>query len=209
MSVLLFVSDVDGAPLASSPLAASLAKQSDSGWTLDPATVEPFATVLVDHRSSLERETVAFLRSALEDHPEVDAVIGDATVGGERQLRPAYSPTRLAGAPTELDLVAIRGHAPHGSLTARLDAISASILRSSPTCRRRCRIEGGDGNDSLAIGPVTRLGGRPPLTPIEQATFVIPTAGHGTRMAGDWSSRQSSRRGMRPAVGRDPARRRR
>ena len=76
MSVLLFVSDVVGEPLASSPLAASLAKQSDSGWTLDPATVEPFATVLVDHRSRLERETVASLRAALEDHPEVDAVIG-------------------------------------------------------------------------------------------------------------------------------------
>ena len=179
MSVLLFVSDVDGEPLASSPLAASLAKQSDSGWTLDPATAEPFATVLVDHRSSLERETVASLRAALEDHPEVDAVIGDAIVGGERQLRPAYSPTRLAGAPTELDLLAIRGHAPHGSLTARLDTISRlhpSVVAHLPA--PLLHREDDDGNDSLTSDPATRLGtGRPPLTPIEQATFVIPTAG--------------------------------
>ncbi|MEM9466043.1 MAG: glycosyltransferase [Actinomycetota bacterium] len=180
MSVLLIVSDVDADALTASPLARSLAAQSDPGWTFDRAQGEPLATVAVAADTLLRPDAIASIRTAFGQHPGIDGLIGDALIGGERRLRPAWSPTASAACPEELDLVAVRGAATmNGTLAARVDALAAH----APTAighLPEVLVERDEPEpvDDRAIDAVERLiaarrsGPRPGAI-----TFVIPTAG--------------------------------
>ncbi len=181
MSVLLFVSDVDGEALASSPLARSLAAQTDTGWTLDPTARAPLASVLVDHTSRLDTHTVAELRQVLDGDPTVAAVIGDAIVDDHRRLRPAWSPTALAADPTELDLVATRTAMADGSLASRIDALAmlepASVAHVPAPLLRRSAVDDGDNGDAGSRAAHRLLADRRRFERATAATFLIPTAG--------------------------------
>lgn len=113
-----------------SPLQRSLARQTDRGWTANPAEPEIFATILVDDDSSLDADAVATIRTTFTEHTALDALFGDAVIGGVRALRPAWSPTRLQTHADEVDLVAIRGRVDDASLATRIRALSAVPART-------------------------------------------------------------------------------
>lgn len=125
MSRILILSEPRVEGPGATPLERSVKRQTDGRSTLDPANPDIVATALIDIDTALRPDAIALLHEALEMHPMVDALIGDAITGGTRQLRPAWSPTRLASTAHELDLVVVRERIDDPSLAGRIAALTA------------------------------------------------------------------------------------
>ena len=188
MSVLLIVSDADGESLAASPLARSLTDQRDAAWTFGPTDAEVLATVRVASDTLLRPGALEALRAAFAEHPDIEAVLGDAIVGGARTLRPGWSPTTTAGAPAELDLVATRGSGSGGTLADRIAVLGhlpvATVGHLPVALVERPAPETVDDAAQHAIADLVAARRRLPQP--TAATFLIPTAGtrrvDGTRL---------------------------
>lgn len=191
MAVLLVVSEV-GSPLADSPLARSV--RAGRGCTLDPASADIIGTLLTDSSTELVPGAGEALLAALGEHPEVDALYGDAVIDGVYRRRPAWSPSRLMAHPTDLDHVVVRGRtaASAGDLAARIGAIAATaderiahlprvITRASPRSLDRPATAAVQAMASdRGLGRIERhRSDRLRLSPSspDRISVVIPTAG--------------------------------
>ncbi len=93
---------------AASPLGRSLAAQTDDRWRGGSSSSGFDAVVLVDDNAELRPHCVATIIETLELHPSAIGLIADATVGGKRRYRPAWSPIRLLSNPGDLTMIVIR-----------------------------------------------------------------------------------------------------
>ena len=179
MSVLLIVSDVDGAALVDSPLARSLAAQTDPGWTFDTTVTNPAAIVRVSASSAIQPGSLAAIRQTFIDHPDIHALIGDALVEDKRQLRAAWSPTASANDPATVDLVATRDGIRTGALADRFDVLGsvdiAAVGHLPVALIARPEPEKIDDRARAAVGRL--VNGRRTAPPIDAVSVLIPTAG--------------------------------
>jgi GT2 family glycosyltransferase len=188
MSALLILSDRDPADLDGSALLRSLFGQTDTGWTLHAGEDPPLARVLVDHDSTLVPDAIERLRAAFEQHADIQALITDAVVDGERRLRPVWSPTAAASCAEELDLVATRATPVGGSLAHRIAVLASHPLATIGHLPEALLHR----TEPAAVTPdarraIERLAADRRIRPTPTtASFLIPTAGtrgpHGERL---------------------------
>ena len=128
MAELLIATDLSSpSELASTPLRTSLdAAAVDATWTLDPSDERVIATVMVDHDTELRPGALDLVLATLAAHPEIDLMTADGRAGGAWRLRGAWSPTRIAASPDELDLVIVRGRVADTSLLGRAQHLFAA-----------------------------------------------------------------------------------
>lgn len=181
MAALLIATDLPTpTELESTPLGASLnAAATGATWTLDPSDNGVIATVMIDHDTSLRPGALDLILSTLAAHPEVDLVTADSCTGGEWRLRGAWSPTRVAVSPDELDLVVARGRITDASLLGRAQQLFAADparighLPAVVTERAADLVP----DDSTASSIAALLTGRRSSPEIDAVSIVIPTAG--------------------------------
>ena len=128
MAELLIATDLPSpSELASTPLRTSLdAAAVDATWTLDPSDERVIATVMVDHDTELRPGALDLVLATLAAHPEIDLMTADGRAGSAWRLRGAWSPTRIAASPDEIDLVIVRGRVADTSLLGRAQHLFAA-----------------------------------------------------------------------------------
>jgi len=181
MAELLIATDLPSpSELASTPLRTSLdAAAVDATWTLDPSDERVIATVMVDHDTELRPGALDLVLATLAAHPEIDLMTADGRAGSAWRLRGAWSPTRIAASPDELDLVIVRGRVADTSLLGRalhLFAADPTRIGHLPAVLAE-RATDLTPSPSTASSIATLLTDRYSAPEIEAISIVIPTAG--------------------------------